>query len=174
MKNTRRDFLRTGMAGGLGTVLPLAASAGNSTAVPAGMEPDDAELMLVNPFFIGKDARDLDELIDGVFLYQNNYKYQGYTLWIPVATVEMAILDMLGRIAGKSMGELIGDIHTTEIAVYQANNNRGRSAEESIETGTSRSNAVPPPLFRRTGSSIYPGEWEAVWRATRNSLQNTE
>ncbi len=91
------------------------------------------QLQLVNPYFIGKDARDLDQLIDGVFMYKNNYKYQGYTLWIPVATVEMAILDMLGRIAQKSMGELIGDIHNTEIAIYRANNNRGRSAEESIE-----------------------------------------
>ncbi len=92
------------------------------------------QLMLVNPYFIGKDARDLDQLIDGVFMFQNNYKYQGYTLWIPVATVEMAILDMLGRIAKKSMGELIGDIHNTEIAIYQANNNRGKSAEESLES----------------------------------------
>ena len=91
------------------------------------------QLMLVNPFFIGKDARDLDLLMDEVFMYKNNYKYQGYTFWIPLATVEMAILDMLGRIAKKSMGELIGDIHNTEIAIYRANNNRGRSAEESIE-----------------------------------------
>ncbi len=92
------------------------------------------QLMLVNPYFIGKDARDLDQLIEGVFMYKNNYKYQGYTLWIPVATVEMAILDMLGRMAGKSMGELIGDIHNQEIAIYRANNNRGKSAEASIES----------------------------------------
>lgn len=90
------------------------------------------QLKLVNPYFIGKDARELDQLIEGVFMFKNNYKYQGYTLWIPVATVEMAILDMLGRIAGKSMGELIGDIHNTEIAIYRANNNRGKTAEESI------------------------------------------
>lgn len=92
------------------------------------------QLELVNPYFIGKDARDLEQLLEGVFLYKNNYKYQGYTLWIPVATVEMAILDLLGRIAGKSMGELIGEIRNREIAIYQANNNRGKSAEESIES----------------------------------------
>jgi L-alanine-DL-glutamate epimerase-like enolase superfamily enzyme len=87
----------------------------------------------VNPFFVGKDARDLDELMHGVTMFQNNYKYQGYALWIPVATAEMAILDMLGRIAGRSMGELIGDNERTEIAIYRANNNRGLSAEETIE-----------------------------------------
>lgn len=86
----------------------------------------------VNPYFVGKDARDLDQLVEGVTMYQNNYKYQGYALWIPLATVEMAVLDMLGRMAGKSMGELIGNLHNTEIAVYQANDNRGRSAEESV------------------------------------------
>ncbi len=90
------------------------------------------QLQLVNPFFIGKDARDLDQLIEGVFMYKNNYKYQGYAIWIPIATVEMAILDMLGRIAQKSMGQLIGDIHNKEIAIYQANDNRGKSAEESV------------------------------------------
>ena len=62
------------------------------------------QLMLVNPYFIGKDARDLDQLIEGAFMHENNYKYQGYTLWIPIATVEMAILDMLGRIAQKKHG----------------------------------------------------------------------
>ncbi|MFW6289594.1 MAG: mandelate racemase/muconate lactonizing enzyme family protein [Mariniphaga sp.] len=92
------------------------------------------QVQRVNPFFVGKDARYLDSLIEeGIMMYQNNYKYQGYALWIPVATAEMAILDMLGLIAGKSMGELIGDIHNTEIAIYRANNNRGKSAEESLE-----------------------------------------
>ena len=87
----------------------------------------------VNPFFVGKDARDLDQLMEDVLMFQNNYKYQGYALWIPLATAEMAILDMLGRIAGKSMGEIIGDIHNTEIAIYRANNGRGKTAEESLE-----------------------------------------
>ncbi len=98
----------------------------------------------VMPFFLDKDARDLDALVDGVYIWDSNYKLQGLALWIPVATVEFAILDMLGRIARKSIGELIGTIHNKEIAVYQANNFRGTSAEESIrrikervqETGT--------------------------------------
>ncbi len=87
----------------------------------------------VAPFFIGKDARDLDDLIEGVRIHQSNYKYQGYALWIPVATVEFAILDMLGKMSGKSLGELIGKVHHPAIAVYEANNYRGRSAEESIK-----------------------------------------
>jgi L-alanine-DL-glutamate epimerase-like enolase superfamily enzyme len=87
----------------------------------------------IQPFFIGKDARNIDTLIDEVYVYQSNYKLQSLALWIPLATIEFAILDLLGRISGQSIGELIGEIHNTEISVYQANNFRGRSAEESIE-----------------------------------------
>jgi L-alanine-DL-glutamate epimerase-like enolase superfamily enzyme len=85
----------------------------------------------MQPFFIGKDARELESLIDE--MYVGNYKLQGLALWIPLATIEFAILDMLGRIAGKPVGELIGEIHNTEVGVYFPNNNRGRSAEESLE-----------------------------------------
>jgi L-alanine-DL-glutamate epimerase-like enolase superfamily enzyme len=87
----------------------------------------------LQPFFPGKDARDLEKLLDEVYVYQSNYKLQNLALWVPLATIEFAILDMLGRIAGKSLGELIGKIHNPKIAVYQANNFRGKTAEESIE-----------------------------------------
>ncbi|PHN02159.1 mandelate racemase [Flavilitoribacter nigricans DSM 23189 = NBRC 102662] len=84
-------------------------------------------------FFLGKDARDLENLLEGVYVHQSNYKLQNLALWVPLATIEFAILDMLGRIARQPIGALIGDIHHPEIAVYQANNNRGRSAKESLE-----------------------------------------
>ena len=86
----------------------------------------------LQPFFMGKDAREWEQLLDEVYVYQSNYKLQNLALWVPLATIEFAVLDMLGKIAGKSMGELIGDIHHPEIAVYQANNYRGKTAEESI------------------------------------------
>ena len=84
-------------------------------------------------FFIGKDAVNLESLIDEVYVYQSNYKMQNLALWVPLATIEFAILDMMGRIAGKSIGELIGDIHNKRIAVYQANGDRDIPAEETIE-----------------------------------------
>ncbi len=86
----------------------------------------------IQPFFLGKDAVRLEQLLEEVYVYKSNYKLQSLALWVPLATVEFAILDMLGKIAGKSMGELIGEIHNKEIAVYQANNHRGKTAEESI------------------------------------------
>ena len=54
-------------------------------------------------------------------------------LGVPLATLEFALLDMMGRIAGKSIGELIGGIHNPEVAVYQATEYREKPVEESLE-----------------------------------------
>lgn len=87
----------------------------------------------LQPFFKGKDARDLEKILEDLYVYQSNYKLQSLALWVPVATIEFAVLDMLGRISGKSMGELIGTIHNQKISVYQANGERDISAELTIE-----------------------------------------
>jgi len=87
----------------------------------------------LQPFFIGKDARDLEALFEDVFVYQSNYKLQSLALWVPLATIEFAILDMLGRIANKSIGQLIGDIHNPKVHVYRANGERDVTAEAVME-----------------------------------------
>lgn len=87
----------------------------------------------LQPFFIGKDARQWETLLDEVYVYGSNYKLQNLALWVPLATIEFAVLDMLGKLTGNSLGELIGEIHHTDVHVYQANNFRGKSAEESLE-----------------------------------------
>ena len=86
----------------------------------------------LQPFFPGKDARQWEALLEEIYVYQSNYKLQNLALWVPLATIEFAVLDMLGKIAKKSMGELIGEIRHPRVAVYQANNFRGKSAAESI------------------------------------------
>jgi L-alanine-DL-glutamate epimerase-like enolase superfamily enzyme len=87
----------------------------------------------LHPFFIGKDARDLDLLLEKVFIYNFNFRYNGISIGTPLATIECAILDLLGRIAGKPIGQLIGDIHHPEVTVYQATEYREKSVEESLE-----------------------------------------
>ena len=87
----------------------------------------------LQPFFIGKDARDLDLLLEKVFIYGFNFRYNGISIGTPLATIEFAILDLLGRIAKKSIGQLIGDIHHPEITVYQATEYREKSVEQSLE-----------------------------------------
>jgi len=88
---------------------------------------------LLQPFFIHKDARELDMILDRVYTYKLNFRLSGMALGVPLATIEFAILDMMGRIAGKSMGQLIGDIHHPEVAVYQATEYREMPVPESME-----------------------------------------
>jgi L-alanine-DL-glutamate epimerase-like enolase superfamily enzyme len=85
---------------------------------------------LIFPFFIGKDVRDLDNLLWDLYRYQDNYKLYGIALWSPQAWVEFAILDMLGRIAKKPMGALLGDIVRQEVPFYVASGRRDTTPEQ--------------------------------------------
>jgi len=86
----------------------------------------------LQPFFIGKDARELDLILEKVFIYNFNFRYNGISLGLPLATIEFAILDMLGRIARKPVGQLIGEIHNPEVGLYMATEWREKPVEESI------------------------------------------
>ncbi len=95
-------------------------------ALPHLREPTTA-------FFIGKDVRKLDSLLEEVYVYASNYKMQSLALWVPLATIEFAILDMLGKIGNRSIGQLIGDIHNPKVAVYSANSDRDITVEETMQ-----------------------------------------
>jgi len=84
----------------------------------------------LRPFFIGQDVRELDLIMEKVFNYQFNFRYNGISLGLPLATIEFAILDMLGRIAGLPLGQLIGDLHNKEVGVYVATEFRELPLEE--------------------------------------------
>jgi len=86
----------------------------------------------LQPFFPGKDARELDLILEKVYIYNFNFRYGGISLGLPLATIEFAILDMLGRIAQKPVGQLIGEIHNPEVGVYVATEWREKPVEESI------------------------------------------
>ncbi|MHC4646145.1 MAG: twin-arginine translocation signal domain-containing protein, partial [Planctomycetota bacterium] len=88
---------------------------------------------LVAPYFVGKDARELEALVQGVYRHRSNYKLQSLALWCPVAWVEFALLDMLGRILHKSVGELFGGVIRREIPAYVASGSRDTTAEQEAE-----------------------------------------
>ena len=85
---------------------------------------------MVIPYFIDKDARDLDNHLFEVYRFRSNYKLQGIALWCPLAWVEFAILDMLGRIANKPIGDLIGGVIRRSAKVYIASGRRDSTPEE--------------------------------------------
>ena len=86
----------------------------------------------VAPHFVGQDARQLESLFYNAYLANSNYKWQGLPFWVSMAAVEIAILDLLGKAAGKPLGELFGGVIRRDIAVYRASGNRGNTPEAEI------------------------------------------
>ena len=87
---------------------------------------------VVAPYFVGKDARDLDRWVNEVYTYRSAYKLAGIALWNPVAYAELAILDMLGHRAGCSAGGLLGNAIRREIPVYLSSLRRDTTPEEEV------------------------------------------
>jgi L-alanine-DL-glutamate epimerase-like enolase superfamily enzyme len=88
---------------------------------------------LLFPAFLKKDARDLENVLWESYRRGDNYKLYGIALWSPTAWIEMAILDMLGRIANQPIGNLIGDVRRKDIAVYVASGRRDTTPQQEIE-----------------------------------------
>jgi L-alanine-DL-glutamate epimerase-like enolase superfamily enzyme len=86
----------------------------------------------IQPLFVNQDARRLDGLVEKALVFAFNYRFGGLGIGIPLATVEFAILDMMGRIAGKPVGQLLGKVHNTHIPVYQATEWREKPVKESV------------------------------------------
>ena len=64
-------------------------------------------LKQIAPFFIGKDARELERLLWDVYRHDSNYKLQGLALWICVAAMEMAVLGVDGAGSAATVGRLL-------------------------------------------------------------------
>ncbi|MDR2148596.1 MAG: hypothetical protein LBE91_19320, partial [Tannerella sp.] len=133
---------------------------------------------LVAPYFIGKDAREIEALVDGV--YRANYKLAGIPFWSPVAYVEQSLLDMLGKMANKPVGELLGGVWRDEIPVYLSGSDRVLSAEEEVDIyvrGVAETGAksVKFKIGGRMSRNLdaYPGRTETLLRTARQKLGDT-
>ncbi len=85
----------------------------------------------VIPHFLGKDARDLETLVDDVYIA--NYKLSGQAFWCPVAYVEQSLFDLMGKTAKKPAAELMGGVLRKEIPVYLSGSGRDTTAEEEVD-----------------------------------------
>jgi L-alanine-DL-glutamate epimerase-like enolase superfamily enzyme len=113
----------------------------------------------VIPFFIGKDARDLEILLWELYRWNSNYKMYGLAFWCPQAWVEFAILDMLGRITGKPIGALLGDIVRSEVPFYVASGRRDTTPEQEV--------AYLQTLLQRSGAKAV--KFRVGGRMSRNA-----
>jgi L-alanine-DL-glutamate epimerase-like enolase superfamily enzyme len=88
---------------------------------------------LVVPFFVGKDARDLEALVDEIYYHGRTYKLAGVALWNCVGHVEVALLDLLGQLANLPAGALLGPVLRREIPVYLSSLRRDTTPEQEVE-----------------------------------------
>ena len=130
---------------------------------------------LVAPHFIGKDARDIESLIDSV--YRANYKLAGIPFWCPVAYVEQSILDMLGKMAKKPVYDLFGGAFRDEIPIYLSGSDRVLTAEEEVEVyvrgmAETGAKAVKFKIGGRMSRNLdaYEGRTEKLLRLAREKL----
>ena len=123
LRRDQYDFVRvTSSDGATGTVL--------ASERMAYLHP--IFLQRVAPYFVGKDARDLESLVDGVYVHQSNYKLAGLALWVCVGCLEFAILDLLGKSAGVSIGELMEGVVRREIPIYLSSMRRDTTPEQEV------------------------------------------
>ena len=87
----------------------------------------------VMPHFLGKDARDLEHLVDEVYATNSNYKLAGQEFWCPVAYIEQSLFDLMGKALKKPAGELMGGVLRKEIPVYLSGSGRDTTAEEEVD-----------------------------------------
>jgi len=130
---------------------------------------------LVAPHFIGRDARDLESLVDSV--YRANYKLAGLALWCPVAYCEQSAFDLLGRVARKPVGALLGGVIKSEIPVYLSGSARELSAEDEVAIyvrglAATKARAVKFKIGGRMSQNLdaYPGRTDKLVRLAREQL----
>src|ERR1051325_11339272 len=90
-------------------------------------------LSSIMPFFVGKDARELEDHLWEVFRWRDNYKYQGLAFWCGVAAMEMALLELMAQTAKKPVADFFGGAIRRDIPIYTASGVRGNTPEAEIE-----------------------------------------
>ena len=122
----------------------------------------------VIPHFLGKDARDLESLVDQVYIA--NYKLSGQAFWCPVAYVEQSLFDLLGKTAHKPAAALMGGVLRKEIPVYLSGSGRETTAEEEVDVyvaGVERTGAkaVKFKIGGRMSANrdAYPGRTDKIF-----------
>ncbi len=131
----------------------------------------------IAPYLIGKDAREWEKLLEGVYVHASNYKMQGLPFWLPLANVEFAIIDLLGRLSGRSAAQLLGGVVRNKVAVYQAFNDREKTPEASVANiektiAVTGANAVKFKVGGRMSNDrdSLPGRTEALIPLVRKRL----
>lgn len=88
---------------------------------------------LLRPSYLGKDARNIIQLTDEVGSDDRNYKYTGMPFWNGVGHIEIAVWDLLGKLAQVPVHYFLGQQIRQEVDVYLSSLTRDTSPEKECE-----------------------------------------
>jgi D-galactarolactone cycloisomerase len=122
---------------------------------------------LVVPFFVGKDLRDIEALVEKCYRDERNYKYCGMPLWNCIGHIENAALGLLGTLAGLSVAEMFGTIIRREVPVYYTTFDRLSAPEVYVENAVTKAKALNVKALKikvggRMGADPTPGRTKAL------------
>lgn len=127
------------------------------------------------PRFIGADARDLPDLIRRAA--REDYEVAGLPYWAALGQAEVAIWDLLGRVAGRPCHAFIGPQRRAYVPVYMSSNKRDTTPEVEVahlqeRVAATGARAIKVKIGRRMGynDDAAPGRSEAVIRLARRTL----
>ncbi len=131
----------------------------------------------IAPAIIGRDVRYWEECLHDIFLHRSNYKLQGLAFWLPLATLEFAVLDLLGRVSERAVPDMVGGFVRKGVGLYYAHNDRDRTAEDSVRrmrrnverTGAKAVKFKVGGRMSRNADSL-PGRTEAIIPLAREVL----
>lgn len=131
--------------------------------------------LLVMPKFIGRDARDLHDIVRRG--YRDDYEYASLPWWSAMGQAELAIWDMVGKTVGRPCHSLMGQKLRDRIPVYLSSNRRDTTPEQEVEHLAGRleetgCKAVKVKIGRRMGrnTDMRPGRSEAMIKAVRETF----
>lgn len=159
------------------TYFVRARSTDGVTGIVKTKQVEDYYPILINkviPFFTGKDVRDLETLIDAIYIA--NYKMAGQAFWSPVAYVEQALFDMFGRTVNRPVGALLGGVKRKKIPVYLSGSGRETTAEQEVSVyekalAMTNTKAVKFKIGGRMSrnADAYPGRTEKMMALARKT-----
>lgn len=134
--------------------------------------------LAVAPDFLGKDARDLASIVDGV--YRKQYKFAGLALWTAIGHIELCLWDLIGKTINRRCVDMMGGPVRQSIPIYVSSLSRTTSPEEEVarfEEAIARTGAraiklkVGGRMSRNRDAS--PGRQETLVALARKKLGDT-
>ena len=124
---------------------------------------------LVLPYFVGKDARDIERLLVDIYCQGSHYKYAGMPFHNSVALVELATLDLLSSVADQPVyaffGKKLRDSHPVYLSRFDRDTTPEAEAEgflAAMESTGARAIKVKIGGRMSANRDGYPGRTEAL------------